>query len=125
MPDLGSVSQVSSLHQLKVGMPIVVVQHLIVMDNLDSIREMMKQHPSLVSLRSELNIGLTFANLALSTDNPQKRRSFIKNAMAAYDAVRPVIDGIAVNKMQADDLAWNMKVLRQKLAKLGQSVPFP
>lgn len=125
MPELGLSEPGFIFTPAKRRLLIVVAQHLIVMANLDSIREMMKQHPSLVSLRSELNIGLTFANLALSAENPQKRRSFVKNAMAAYAAVRPVMGGIAVNKMQADDLAWNMTVLRQKLAKLGQSVPLP
>lgn len=125
MPDLGLSEPGFIFTPAERRLPIVVAQHLIVMADLDSIRETMKQHPSLVSLRSELNIGLTFANLALSTDNPQKRLSFVKNAIAAYAAVRTVMGGIAVNKMQADDLTWNMKVLRQKLAKLGQSVPLP
>lgn len=71
-------------------------------------------------LKVDCNIVLTFAGIALTTTNPEKRRSTTESARKAYDTILRLRKGADLSVTEADKLEANLRRLKGKLHDLGQ-----
>lgn len=71
---------------------------------------------------TEINVGLTFVSLALSTESREsdKIRREVTNARKAYESALKFQNKIAFTDEERDKLEQPMKVLRAALEKLNQ-----
>jgi hypothetical protein len=72
-------------------------------------------------IRTEIDVGLTFAQIALqSATQLGKRIRNTRNARTAYDAVVRMMSNAAMNDGTAEDLLGRLATLRNDLAALGE-----
>jgi hypothetical protein len=71
-------------------------------------------------LRTELDTGLTLANIALRNDHPDKVERNRKNARLAYDTVIRTRGRVLLTEEQSQSVSLTLKQLRKKLEQLGE-----
>ena len=72
-------------------------------------------------LTTELSLGLTFAGIALDSDDEAKTKRNCKNARTAYDALLKFIGKVALDPADSLRLAEGMELLKSQLQMLGES----
>jgi hypothetical protein len=74
-------------------------------------------------IRTEIEIGLTFAQIALqSKDLPEKRRRNALNARTAYETALRLTSQTAMEDTDAIDLSNRAAILRAHLEDLGEKL---
>lgn len=71
-------------------------------------------------LKTELSVGLTFADIALNSKDDAKTERNRKNARSAYDAILKFIGGVALSKGESEEMASGMARLKSQLQELGE-----
>lgn len=71
-------------------------------------------------LQSEVDTGLTLADIALETEDPEKRRRNLRNARAAYDSILHFADRVFLTGNENQALAKQLESLKTKLIELGE-----
>jgi hypothetical protein len=72
-------------------------------------------------LQIDCEIALTFASIALTTDDQQKRRRTSKTARKAYDTIMRFRQDTDLTAAQKNKLDANLQRLKSELQRLGQS----
>ena len=72
-------------------------------------------------LTTELSLGLTFANIALGSDDEVKTKRNRKNARTAYDSILRFIGGVKLTPADSARLNEGMKLLKSQLVALGET----
>jgi hypothetical protein len=72
-------------------------------------------------LKADVATALTFADTALSTNDPVKKSRNRKSARKAYDTVVRIAKKIALTDQDAKHLEQGLKRLRANLMQLGES----
>jgi hypothetical protein len=70
-------------------------------------------------LQIDSEIAVTFANIALHTDDPQKRRRTANVARKAYDTITRFSQNTDLSDLQKNKLVANLRRLRHELQILG------
>ena len=71
-------------------------------------------------LQIDSEIALTFANLALTASDPQKRNRTSQVAREAYDTIMRLREETDVSDAKRDKLDANLRRLKRELQSLGQ-----
>lgn len=71
-------------------------------------------------LKTELSLGLTFADMALNSADDEKTKRNCKNARTAYNALVKFSDGVALSKGDSEHMASGMALLKSQLVLLGE-----
>ena len=72
-------------------------------------------------LQIDCEIALTFAGIALTTSDEQKRRRLIRAARKAYDTIMRLRKDFDLTDSGRDKLCANLQRLKGELQSLGQS----
>jgi hypothetical protein len=73
-------------------------------------------------LKVDVATALTFADTALSTDDPDKRQRNRKSARKAYDTVLRMAQKVTLREHDAQELKDGLQKLNAKLRQLGEAV---
>ena len=73
-------------------------------------------------IQTEADAGVTFAEVALSTQDQQRRSRNTENALKAYRSVLHFAGRILLSDEQETVVQAKMQKLREQLAKLGERV---
>jgi hypothetical protein len=71
-------------------------------------------------LKLDVEVGLTFAGIALQTQDPEKRERTRRVASKAYDTVLRLMNRVTFTKDGAQSLARNLLRLKYDLMMLGE-----
>lgn len=71
-------------------------------------------------LRTDLETGLTFMELAKSTRNKATRQRNHGNARQAYDCGVALMQNLSLDNTQREELAKRLALLKSRLQKVGQ-----
>jgi hypothetical protein len=69
----------------------------------------------------ELGTGHIFADLALTTKDPEKRQRNTSNALMAYSTLVRFMDRVSFTEAEAADFENGFQLLIEKLSRLGIS----
>ena len=72
-------------------------------------------------LTTELSLGLTFAGIALGSDDEAKTKRNCKNARTAYDAVLRFMGQVRLTPADSTRLRDGMELLKSQLQTLGET----
>ena len=72
-------------------------------------------------LMTELSLGLTFAGIALGSDDEAKTKRNCKNARNAYDSLVRFIGQVALTPADSLRLTQGMELLKSQLQTLGET----
>ena len=72
-------------------------------------------------LTTELSLGLTFAGIALGSDDEAKTKRNCKNARTAYEALLKFIGTVALTPADSLRLTQGMELLESQLQTLGET----
>jgi hypothetical protein len=72
-------------------------------------------------LITELSLGLTFAGIALGSNDEAKRKRNCKNARTAYDAILRFIGQVTLTPADSKRLKNGMELLKSQLQALGET----
>jgi hypothetical protein len=72
-------------------------------------------------LITELSVGLTFADIALSSNDEAKTKRNCKNARNAYDSVLKFIGEVKLTPADSTRLSNGMERLKSQLQALGET----
>jgi len=87
------------------------------LDELLKTREQLNE-VSVNFLLIDVDIGLTFSEIALQTSDPDKKRRVRAKARAAYENVQHLIHKVTLTEADARRLARNLEILRARLYDL-------
>ncbi len=73
-------------------------------------------------LRTELETGLSFSHVALSTEDSEKVNRNTANARLAYDTALHFLERVALTPAESGELDVKFAQLKAALKKLGQTV---
>jgi len=73
-------------------------------------------------MRIDSEIALTFASMALSATDPEKKRRTAAIARKAYDTIIRLWDGTDLGDADRDKLEVNLRRLKSQLRTLGQNL---
>lgn len=71
-------------------------------------------------LKVDVSTGLTFTELALTTEDPEKKRRNRKSARRAYDTVTKQMKKVHPSDRDMEELDANLDRLRAELTQLGE-----
>ncbi len=87
------------------------------LDELLKAREQLNE-ASVNFLLIDVDIGLTFSEIALQTSDPDKKRRVREKARAAYENVQHLVHKVTLTEADACRLARNLEILRARLYDL-------
>lgn len=73
-------------------------------------------------LRVEIELGLTFSDIALKTQDSERRKRTKRLARAAYDNVLRLKERVTLTNNDVQFLARNLLRLKSDLVRLGESL---
>ena len=73
-------------------------------------------------IRAEINTGLTFAEIALRSEDPDKRTRDTKHARKAYDAILHFMPDALLTGADQQQINAGLDNFRDKLRRLGEEV---
>jgi hypothetical protein len=73
-------------------------------------------------LKTELSLGLTFADIALSSDDDVKTKRNRNNARTAYEALVKFMGHVSLTPADSAHMANGMALLKSQLQQLGEVV---
>jgi predicted RNA-binding Zn ribbon-like protein len=77
----------------------------------------------LVLIKTELDVGFTFASIALQADDENKRLRNCENARKAYDTALHILSTTEVTQGDADGIYEKIAHLKGALIELGEALP--
>lgn len=71
-------------------------------------------------LKIDVSTALTFAQTALETDDPVKKKRNQASARKAYDTVLRLVEKVSLNDADASELRLGLSRLKSDLVRLGE-----